>query len=83
MAPDIDYIAQFHTYLLTEKRVSDNTFHAYKRDIEQLELYFKKIRIKLGDCKKNHLTQFLKYLKEEGLTPKTKRSLSQKLVKDS
>ena len=70
-APNIDYLANFHTYLLTEKRVSDNTFHAYKRDIEQLETYLKKNRIVLSDCKKNHLTQFLKYLKEEGLTPKT------------
>ena len=61
----------FQTYLLTEKRVSQNTFFAYKKDIDQLFDFFKKNKIKLNKCNKNHLKKFLALLKKQGLSAKT------------
>lgn len=34
-----DLITKFESYLLTEKRVSENTFLAYKRDVRQFHLF--------------------------------------------
>ena len=72
----IDYYANFHAYLLTEKRVSQNTFLAYKRDIDQFGLFLKQRRVEVGRCKKDHLKAFLKHLKDQGLSAK---SLSRKI----
>ena len=69
---DLDKVlAFFETYLLTEKRVSKNTFFAYKKDIEQLFDFFKKNKNNIKNCNKNHLKKFLKILKDQGLTAKT------------
>lgn len=76
MVDAIDYAAQFEAYLLTEKRVSQNTFDAYKSDISQLIHYLKKKRSSLGSCSKDHLRAFLKELKKGGLSAK---SLSRKI----
>ncbi len=61
----------FETYLLTEKRVCPNTFVAYKRDIDQFSDFFKKNKISIKKCNKNHLKKFLKFLNNQGLTAKT------------
>jgi integrase/recombinase XerD len=72
----VDYYANFQTYLLTEKRVSQNTFLAYKRDIDQFGLFLKQRRVEISSCKKDHLKAFLKDLKDQGLSAK---SLSRKI----
>ena len=72
----IDYYAGFQAYLLTEKRVSQNTFLAYKRDIEQLNQFLVKKRVEIDRCRKDHLKSFLKELKDGGLSAK---SLSRKI----
>lgn len=72
-----DLIGQFHAYLITEKRVSHNTFLAYKRDIEQLQNFLVSEKITtLTFITKKHLTSFLKKLKEQGISAK---SLSRKI----
>lgn len=76
MGDEIDYQAQFEAYLLTERRVSDNTFAAYSRDIRQLCHYLKGRRVRIVKCTKEHLRAFLKALKETGVTAK---SLSRKI----
>ena len=65
------YLTLFHTYLLTEKRVSQNTFLAYKRDLEQLVNFFEENKITIKSCNKNHLKKFLKTLNNLGLSAKT------------
>lgn len=72
----VDYFASFQTYLLTEKRVLQNTFLAYKRDLEQFNLFLKQKRVDVDRCKKDHLKGFLKSLKDQGLSAK---SLSRKI----
>jgi integrase/recombinase XerD len=72
----VDYYASFQAYLLTEKRVLQNTFLAYKRDIDQFGLFLKQKRVPVDRCKKDHLKGFLKHLKDQGLSAK---SLSRKI----
>ncbi len=71
-----DYFESFKTYLITEKRVLQNTFLAYKRDIDQFYLFLKQRRLDVDRCKKEHLKNFLKELKTQGLSAK---SLSRKI----
>lgn len=71
MSSDAHLIEQFHMHLLAEKRVAQNTFLAYKRDIEQLASYLKKQKKSLAQCEKKTLVHFLKHLKSAGLTAKT------------
>jgi len=71
MSGDIDFIGQFDAYLITEKRVSENTFYAYKRDTEQLDTYLGTKKLSLKTCKNKDLKAFLKQLKSSGLTAKT------------
>ncbi|MCF7800063.1 tyrosine recombinase [Candidatus Babeliales bacterium] len=73
---DLDLISHFHTYLLTEKRVSKNTFYAYRKDIEQFILFLSENRINLNSCNKNHLKKYLKCLNDRDLSAK---SLSRKI----
>lgn len=68
---DLDLTTNFHTYLLTEKRVSKNTFFAYKKDIEQFVLFFNENKISLDSCNKNHLKKYLKFLNDQNLSAKT------------
>jgi len=63
---------KFEAYLLTEKRVSQNTFEAYKRDIEQLVLFLKGVHnISLKKAKREHLKGFLHHLKKNGHSART------------
>ncbi len=66
-----DLVAQFHAYLLTEKRVSNNTFLAYKRDIDQLIIYLDQSALSVAGLTKKQLGDFIKTLKDQGLTAKT------------
>ncbi len=76
MSEAVDYLAQFEAYLLTEKRVAENTFLAYVRDVRQLSQYLVGRRTDVGVCKKEHLRAFLKELKSQGVSAK---SLSRKI----
>lgn len=69
-------IAQFHNYLLAEKRVSHNTFAAYRQDIGQLTAFLDKERLILDRIAAQQLKKFLKQLKDAGLTAK---SISRKI----
>ncbi|MFA6527704.1 MAG: tyrosine recombinase [Candidatus Babeliales bacterium] len=71
MSGAIDYFAQFQTYLLTEKRVSANTFAAYNQDIQQLDLYLKKNSVPVAVITKRHLQGFLKLFRDQKLKAKT------------
>lgn len=70
------FLTLFETYLLTEKRVSQNTFSAYKRDIDQFVKFLNKNKINIKQCNKNNIKKFLKTLNDQGLTAK---SLSRKI----
>ena len=52
-------LSKFEAYLLTEKRVSDNTFGAYKRDISQFIEFLDKHTIILKKVQVKDLTKFL------------------------
>ena len=65
------FFTSFSTFLLTEKRVSKNTFLAYSRDIEQLLNFFKSKKLTIKNCNKNDIKKFLKKLKDQGVSSKT------------
>jgi len=63
---------RFETYLLTEKRVSENTLIAYKNDINQLVMFLKdQFCIGLKEATKVQLKSFLYYIKKQGATSRT------------
>lgn len=68
---DKNLLTSFCTFLLTEKRVSKNTFLAYKRDIEQLLEYLNSKGVQIKICNKNHLKNFLKFLHANSCGAKT------------
>lgn len=63
-------------YLLTEKRISQNTFVAYRKDIEQLLSFLAENKQTLLSCGKPQLKKFLRTLKNNGISAK---SLSRKI----
>ncbi len=67
---------KFEAYLLTERRVAQNTFSAYKKDIEQFFVYLEKKKIVLEKAELVDLKSFLVYLKELKLSA---RSMSRKI----
>jgi len=71
MANDSDYLTLFHTFLLAEKRVSNNTFQAYKSDIDQFYKFLNEERLQLHDCTKRDLKIFVKTMKSQGLKPQS------------
>ena len=66
-----NYLAHFESFLLTEKRVSNNTFLAYKKDIDQLVDFLKKEKTNLKNCTNIHLKKLLRVFKNQGLKAKT------------
>ncbi len=71
MRSDNDLITSFHAHLLTEKRISENTFLAYRQDIEQLLTFLHERKETLSTCTKTHLKSLLKKLKRSGAKPRT------------
>jgi integrase/recombinase XerD len=67
----INFAEEFFIYLLTEKRVSENTFLAYKHDVLQLEAFLKSKKRSVKSCQLRHLKLLLKHFKESGLKAKT------------
>lgn len=62
-----DALAAFITYLVTEKRLSNNSVHAYESDLKHLDLFLKKKKRSLLKCDKLHLKLYLKHLHDRGL----------------
>lgn len=72
-----DYITKFEAYLLTEKRVSQNTFVAYKRDLAQFATFCDKEQLALKEVTLQNLKQFLHWLHECKLSA---RSVARKIA---
>ncbi len=73
---DKSIITKFEAYLLTEKRVSTNTFNAYKSDLEQFMAFLQSRNILLQDASRQHIKNFLLYLKTMSLSA---RSMARKI----
>ena len=76
MSLSVDIITKFISYLLTEKRVSYNTFAAYRRDIQQYVSYLDRRECDMKLVTLKELKQFLGYLKDLSLSA---RSMSRKI----
>jgi integrase/recombinase XerD len=70
------YLAGFEAYLLAEKRVSHNTFSAYKSDIDQLYAFLKNTKNSTDGATSEDLKNFIRSMKRKGLGAK---SLSRKI----
>lgn len=64
----VDLQTKFESYLLTQKRVSQNTFAAYKRDLQQFVQYITKKKVTLKELHKKHIKAFLKALHTQQLS---------------
>lgn len=71
-----DFITKFEAFLLTEKRVSHNTFIAYKKDLAHFLQYLEKHTLHIVSMNNNEMKQFYADLKELGLSP---QSISRKI----
>lgn len=69
-------VNRFQAYLLAEKRVSANTFDAYKRDIDQYVTYLKSKNIDLSVANNGNIKEFLQHLHDQHITA---RSLARKI----
>lgn len=73
-----DLVAKFTTFLLTEKRVSENTFTAYTQDLNQFSLFCAKEElVEAEKIERFHLNLFLQNLKKNGLSS---RSMARKIA---
>lgn len=70
------HIEQFFTYLLTEKRVSANTFQAYKTDLSQFLVFLQKNNYGAHNLTAKELKQFLHDLKQQNMAA---RSMARKI----
>jgi len=70
-------LTKFEAYLLTEKRVSENTFAAYRRDVYQFVDFLRtEHRLPLKKTEREHLKGFLHHLNSQNVAP---RSLARKI----
>lgn len=65
-------LTKFEAYLLTERRVSLNTFDAYKRDLEQFFIFLKSCNIDVSHANVDTVRQFLKHLTEQEVSARTR-----------
>ncbi len=72
-----DLITGFEVYLLSEKRVSDNTYAAYKRDLDQFKQFCHNTKKELSDFDSKTVKPFLAYLKSHGISA---RSIARKIA---
>ncbi len=63
-----EYSNDFDRYLLTERRVSQNTFDAYKRDIAQFHDFIKRHQYNINVISIKELKEFLKELRSQSLS---------------
>ena len=71
-----DLVSRFSTYLLTQKRVSKNTYTAYSKDLEQFSDFLENNNIDIDLLSSKVITQFLYYLKQQDIKS---RSLARKI----
>lgn len=69
-------ITKFEAYLLTEKRVTHNTFLSYKKDLSQLVIFFETHNIDLLACTDEQIKEFIHYLYDLKLSA---RSIARKI----
>jgi integrase/recombinase XerD len=69
-----DLLSKFLNYLQYEKRVADNTYQAYQRDIAQFEKYlatYSDVQ-ELQEITNQHIKDYLRFLRlQAGVTPKS------------
>ena len=68
---DDEALSLFEGHLLTEQRVSQNTFLAYKRDLRQFARFARGKRVALCAVRVSHLKGYLKHLHNNRLSPPT------------
>lgn len=68
---DAQYQTQFETYLLVEKRVSVNTFDAYKRDIVQFLAYLQREEKSVATCGETDLKLYVRSLHKNKLAARS------------
>lgn len=64
---DREAVTKFESYLLTERRVSQNTFSAYSQDLSQFIHFLKKEKISLELVAPENIKNFLKFLQNDGV----------------
>lgn len=62
---------QFERYLLTEKRVSENTFSAYKSDLRQFERFLNDNNIDIFEVLYQDLQKFLAFMRDQNLSARS------------
>ncbi len=67
-----EFITKFESYLLTEKRVSENTFMAYKQDLSQFRQFCVSNDLLLENMELADLKQFLISLKKRGISARSR-----------
>lgn len=67
----MDILDQFHAYILLYKRVSFNTYLAYKKDAEDFLTYLGHQDIRIADAQALHYITFLKTLEHKKLSRST------------
>ncbi len=73
-----DLITKFESYLLTEKRVAENTFVAYKRDLRQFTNFLEREGLaSLEVVEPAHLSDFIAFLRDANLSI---RSVARKIA---
>lgn len=68
---DDKFLTQFTTFLLTERRVSHNTYLAYKNDIEQLFTFLRAQKQSIATCTHMHLKRYVGNLHKQKLSAKS------------
>jgi integrase/recombinase XerD len=71
-----DLITKFEAFLLTEKRVSHNTFSAYKNDLQQFLTYLQTHAFEIASISSQEIKKFLAILKDQQVSP---QSISRKI----
>ena len=73
-----DLITKFESYLLTEKRVAENTFVAYKGDLRQFTNFLEREGLaSLEVVAPAHLSDFIAFLRDANLSI---RSVARKIA---
>lgn len=64
----LQYINNFKSYLLIDKKYGKETIDSYTNDINKYYLYFKNRNMSLNDIKRKDIILYTKYLKESNLS---------------
>lgn len=72
-----DLLTKFEAYLLTEKRVSQNTYLSYKNDLKQFEQFLTLKKFDLNTITTENLKDFLTYLHRKNVSA---RSIARKIA---